>query len=170
MIDDEIPKPDLIPRELPWSRECFVCGSENALGLQLRARVEGDLVVLDHVTGAGHQGWQGILHGGVTTALADEVMTWAAILACRRACVSAEISVRMLRQIGLGVRLRVEGLAEPGARRRLVRTSARILDEDGVPLATATGKYMPPPGQRLDLDSAGFTFEPSTQWVADLLR
>ena len=170
MDPEESRREDWPVRRLPWSRDCFVCGAANPQGLRLRARVEGENIVLEHTTRDEDQGWQGVVHGGVTTALVDEVMTWAAILACGRPCVAAEVTVRMLRPIGLGARLRVEGTAEPGARPRLVRTSARVLDEQGETLATATGKYMRPAGITLDLSSAGFVFDDETRWVEELLR
>jgi len=136
---------------LPWTRGCFVCGEDNARGLQLRSRRSGEKVVLEYTPRPEEQGWREILHGGIAMAVQDEVMTWAAILRSRCACVAAELSTRLRRPITIGQTLRVEGWVEPGSRPRLLRTSARILDEQGEELATARGKYMPRPEQDLPL-------------------
>jgi acyl-coenzyme A thioesterase PaaI-like protein len=153
-------------RELPWTRGCFVCGAGNPHGLQRRSRLEGDRVVLEHTTRSEDQGWEGIVHGGVTVALLDEVMTWAAILEIRRAVVAAELTTRLRLPIGVGVPLRVEGEVAPGSKPRLVRATAQILDPQGQVLASASGKYMP--GGALDLD-AGFVDGPAFSWLREHL-
>jgi uncharacterized protein (TIGR00369 family) len=60
----------------PSSRSCFICGRENPLGL--KARWESDraanearshLVIPEHFNG-----YPGVVHGGILTALLDEAM------------------------------------------------------------------------------------------------
>jgi acyl-coenzyme A thioesterase PaaI-like protein len=136
---------------LPRTRGCFVCGEDNPRGLQLRSRRSGEKVVLEYCPRPEEQGWGDILHGGIAMAVQDEVMTWAAILHSRSACVSAELSTRMRHPIPIGQPVRVEGWVEPGSRPRLIRTAARILDAEGQELATARGKYMPRPASALPL-------------------
>ena len=53
---------------------CFGCGRDNPLGLGLRMRLEGETVVADFTPAAHHEGWRGILHGGIICALLYEVM------------------------------------------------------------------------------------------------
>jgi acyl-coenzyme A thioesterase PaaI-like protein len=69
-------------------------------------------------------------------------MTWAAILAARRACVAAELSVRFRRPIAVGQPLRIEGTVAQ-RRSRLLRTTGVIRDTTGAARLTATGKYVP---------------------------
>lgn len=133
------PIPDGI---LPWTRSCFVCGEANPHGLRLKARHERGLVVLRYVPRDADRGWRERVHGGVATTLLDEVMTWAAILHTRRACVAAEFGVRLQQPIVVGQPLQVAASVDRGAR-RLVVASARICNAAGDTLFTATGKYMP---------------------------
>jgi acyl-coenzyme A thioesterase PaaI-like protein len=144
---------------LPWTRSCFVCGQDNPHGLRLRSRVEGDSVVLDYTTREADLGWRHIVHGGIAMTLVDEVMTWAAMLAVRRACVAAEMTSRLKKPIRVGERLRVEGAAVE-RKPRLILTEARILDEHGDVRVTATGKYVPMPDDQFPLCSTDFVVNP----------
>ncbi len=127
---------------LPWTRSCFVCGEANPHGLRLKSRHEQGLVVIRYAPRDADRGWKEIVHGGIATTVVDEVMTWAAILYARRACVAAELSVRMLRPITVGQRLRFEGDVAAG-KARLIQTRGRILDEAGTVFFEATGKFVP---------------------------
>lgn len=126
---------------LPWTHSCFVCGQDNPHGLKLRARREGDRVVLDHEVRFEDSGWKGVMHGGLTMTLMDEVMTWAAILRSGTGCVSAEFTARLRKPIRAAERLRVEGWAGE-LRRRVMVVEGRVLSASGEVLSEATGKYV----------------------------
>jgi uncharacterized protein (TIGR00369 family) len=140
---------------LPWSRSCFVCGEANPRGLHVRSRVEQGIVVLDYTTQESDLGWRHAVHGGMTMTLLDEVMTWAAMLAARRACVAAEVSVRFKRPVRVGQSLRVEGRIRD-VHGRLVLTDGFARDTDGRTLAAAKGKYMPMTGEQYRLCAEDF--------------
>jgi len=144
---------------LPWTRTCFVCGEDNPHGLQGRSRVEGDRVVLTHVTRAADLGYRHLVHGGIAMTLLDEVMTWAAILTLKRACVAAELTVRLRQPILEGQSIRVEGSIFK-AKSRLVETEGRIVDDGQIVLATAVGKYVAMPGEGLHLCLKDFVESP----------
>lgn len=129
---------------LPWTKSCFICGEENAHGLRLRSRIEGDRVVLEHLTREEDVGWRHLVHGGLLMTLLDEVMTWAAILTFRDVSVAAELTVRLKAPVPVGRKIRAEGWTGT-AKARLVATEGRLVDDTGVLLATATGKYMAMP-------------------------
>jgi uncharacterized protein (TIGR00369 family) len=140
---------------LPWTLSCFVCGERNPNGLRARSRIEGDRVVLTHVTRESDVGYRHLVHGGISMTLLDEVMTWAAILTFRKAVVAAEMTTRLKQPVRAGQRIRVEGwIAE--ARSRRVVTAGRIVDETGVELAMAEGKYVPMPAGGLHLCASDF--------------
>ena len=142
---------------LPWTKSCFVCGEDNPHGLQLRSRIEDDRVVLDYTPRDRDRGWMHIVHGGITITLMDEVMTWAAMLAVRGACVAAELTSRLKRPVEVGQALRVEGLVTE-TRSRVVLTEGCILDDHGQVLASATGKYMRMPPDKARLCEDDFTW------------
>lgn len=131
---------------LPWTRTCFVCGVDNPHGLRGRSRVEGDRVVLAHKTRVADLGYRHLVHGGISMTLLDEVMTWAAILTFKGACVAAELTVRLRQPIQAGQLIRAEGWIIR-AKSRLVEAEGRIVDEGEKVLATAAGKYVPMPGE-----------------------
>lgn len=133
---------------LPWTKTCFVCGEANPHGLKGRSCIEGDRVVLTHVTREADLGYRHLVHGGISMTLLDEVMTWAAILTFKSACVAAELTTRLQQPVGVGQTIRVEGWIVR-ARSRLVETEGRIVDGRQTVLATAVGKYIPmPAGER----------------------
>ena len=67
---DRITELDKI-REYP---NCFGCGKSNPCGLQLTFRHQGDALVTDFTPGGTHEGWPGIVHGGIISTLLYEVM------------------------------------------------------------------------------------------------
>ena len=59
------------PRPHP---NCFGCGDENPHGLQLEMTIEDGELSADFTPAPHHQGWPGMVHGGVISALLYEVM------------------------------------------------------------------------------------------------
>ncbi len=53
---------------------CFGCGDSNPIGLRLKYRREGDRLRTEFMPGDDHQGWPGIVHGGIIASLLYEVM------------------------------------------------------------------------------------------------
>ncbi len=153
---------------LPWTKSCFVCGEANPHGLRLQSRYEAGRVVLDYTTREADLGWRDTVHGGIACTVLDEVMTWAAIIALRKACVSAEMNVRWKKPISKGKRIRVIGDIED-ARSRIVLTKGAILNEDGDELASASGKYMPMRADQFALCAEDFVRDPSSIDAADIL-
>ncbi len=60
--------------ELQAYPNCFGCGPNNPVGLQLTYRFQGDALVTDFMPGGTHEGWPGIVHGGILATLLYEVM------------------------------------------------------------------------------------------------
>jgi acyl-coenzyme A thioesterase PaaI-like protein len=133
---------------LPWSRSCFVCGEANPQGLHARIYKVGDIVEMEFVPRQELVGWSNVVHGGLIGTVLDEVMTWAAIVGGRRGYFAADYTVRMKKSLAPEtaclVRARVNG-----RRRMIVDTEGWVEDQSGSVVATATGKYMPVPPERL---------------------
>lgn len=99
---------------------CFICGKDNPVGLQAsflidpeKRRAETTVLIAEHF-----QGWQGITHGGIISALLDEI--------CAQACmgtglqvVTSEIKLRYRAPVPTGSTIRVIGEVT-GERKRLV--------------------------------------------------
>ena len=114
---------------------------------------------MEYTTRESDLGYRHIVHGGIATTLIDEVMTWAAILGARQACVAAEMTTRLRRPIVVGQKLRVEGRVT-GGKRRLLITEGVVLDEQGQALVTASGKYMPMSAEDATLCADDFVADP----------
>ncbi|MGH2499141.1 MAG: PaaI family thioesterase [Candidatus Limnocylindria bacterium] len=56
---------------------CFACGRRNPAGLQLDFDVSANRATARYTGLQRHQGYDGMLHGGVVAALLDETMGWA---------------------------------------------------------------------------------------------
>lgn len=139
------PDPAAARRLLPWSRSCFVCGQDNPRGLNARAYRDGELVELPFVARREFAGWSEVVHGGLIATVLDEVMTWAALLASRRPCFAAELTVRLKRPLAPETTCRAVGRLA-AARRRIFETEAWLRDAAGTVYAQASGRYLPVPG------------------------
>jgi acyl-coenzyme A thioesterase PaaI-like protein len=116
----------------PNSSTCFVCGVDNRHGLQLSFyetgpdTVETTVVLPEHL-----QGYPGTAHGGVVTALLDEITLRAAVIGQpEHLMVTGKIDVRFRQSVPTGVPLRVVGtLVE--RKRRAARARGQVLLPDG---------------------------------------
>jgi acyl-coenzyme A thioesterase PaaI-like protein len=64
--------------EGPGTRHyCFGCGALNPHGLKLDFRIEGKRAVAEFQPRAEHQGYPGLVHGGLIATALDEAMGWA---------------------------------------------------------------------------------------------
>jgi uncharacterized protein (TIGR00369 family) len=120
---------------------CFGCGDLNPIGLHLRFATGPDGVRAAFVPTAWHQGFQGIVHGGIVTSLLDEAMAWATAHAGYWA-VTGELRVRYRRPLSVGDRTTVSARIT-GVRGKIVTTTAElVLDRDGSRVATATATFV----------------------------
>jgi HAD superfamily hydrolase (TIGR01509 family) len=69
----EIPKSDTECT----ARLCFACSQENPIGLKLKPVHDGEKVTAEFTAGKFHQGWNGVVHGGILYTLLDEVNAYA---------------------------------------------------------------------------------------------
>jgi HAD superfamily hydrolase (TIGR01509 family) len=59
------------------ARLCFACSPENPIGLKLKPIHDGEKVTAEFTAGKFHQGWNGVVHGGILYTLLDEVNAYA---------------------------------------------------------------------------------------------
>jgi acyl-coenzyme A thioesterase PaaI-like protein len=60
-------------------QRCFVCGQRNPSGLHAVYRQEGDRIVTEFTGHEVHEGYPGVVHGGLLATLLDETMGRAAL-------------------------------------------------------------------------------------------
>ncbi len=128
-------------KKQPNSRYCLLCGMENPIGLQLAFYDQEDGQVTARFTpGEEHQGYPGVLHGGIICALLDETIgrtlvrhdIWA---------MTIDLQVRFRQPVPLGQELTVVG--------EMVRLRSRTMEgrgevrlADGTVAATAEARYI----------------------------
>ncbi|MEZ4530414.1 MAG: PaaI family thioesterase [Thermomicrobiales bacterium] len=121
---------------------CFGCGAGNPWGLHLIFFAEPDGSVFSHWTPqVNHQGYDGMVHGGIISTVFDEVMAWAVTNAGIWA-VTGRLSTTYRKPVEVGVPTIAR--AELGAiTTRTADVSATISREsDGLLLAEATGLFI----------------------------
>jgi uncharacterized protein (TIGR00369 family) len=119
---------------------CFGCGERNPIGLKLAFFREGEAVEAEFIPCPHHEGYVGMVHGGIIGALLDEAMSWA-VIAGGRLAVTAQMTLRFRRPVRVGEPVRVRGeVADDGG--RTVQARAVLLDSDGAVLAEASGTYV----------------------------
>lgn len=145
------PLPDLgSMQRLPGSTGCIICGRDNPVGMNARFHHDGENV-WTQVTPAEHfQGFNGILHGGLISALLDDVM-WYACYTKGLFTLTGELTVRFKRPITTGQPIIARGQVE-NRRGRVILTRGEVRDAAGTILAEATAKFIEAPeGMRAEL-------------------
>ena len=123
---------------------CFCCGADNEKGLHLAitypvpGAAETTLVVPDWFSG-----WRDLTHGGLLSTILDEIMAHACIGmgGPTKAAVTAEITVRFVKPVQTGSRIRVTGRVTE-VKGRIIRTEGHLFGADGEPAATATARFV----------------------------
>lgn len=118
---------------------CFACSPKNPIGLKLQFFMEGDTCKASFVGGPEHQGWAGLIHGGLIATLLDEVMAqW--LWKNGITAMTAEMTTRFKKAVPVDQELTLEGylLSDRG---RLVELGGRIVLPGGEVAAEATSKF-----------------------------
>ncbi len=123
------------------NQRCYVCGKENPAGLAVAFAIDKEArsITADFTPAALHQGYEGIVHGGILSALLDEAMVKLAF-SLGIPAVTAEMTVKFKSPCAPGEELRVSGrlLNET---RRLIEAEAKI-ERGSVVIAEAKGKLL----------------------------
>ena len=126
--------------ELVDDAYCFVCGKKNPIGLKLRFETVNGEHVTEFTPGPEHQGWAGITHGGILSAVADEVMARLVWMEGLHA-VTAEMTIRFKHPARIGVSLRAAGRIEAESG-RTINCKAIIQERGGRLIAEASARML----------------------------
>lgn len=144
----------------PNSRHCFVCGLANPFGLQLRFyRTGAGEVTAEYNVPEQYQGFPGVVHGGITAAMLDEVAARAHMDSDPpRFMYTARLEIKYRQNVPVGQTLRLVGRAGK-SKGRTATSSARIYGPDGGLLAEAEALLIDVPQEvmgEVDLESLGW--------------
>ena len=125
------------------SDRCFACGTHHPHGLRLRFVQDGEEAVSAvWRTDAAWQGFEGVIHGGIVTAVLDESMSHA-VAAGGVPALTCELRVRLHHHVGPFEELKVRGWVVERHRRRIA-AEATLKDGDGVERAHAWAVFLTP--------------------------
>ncbi len=88
---------------------CFFCGTDNHLGLKMKFYTDGKKVYSSTTIPAHLCGWNNLAHGGVVTALLDEIMSWSSSYLLKKIILTKTITVDFIKPVMIGDDLIVEG-------------------------------------------------------------
>lgn len=127
---------------LPTYQGCLVCGQKvvNPHTLNLRFKVTENGVMTPFTAQIEQEGYRGIVHGGIITAILDETIGWAVAVARRKYFVTGEITVRFIHPLPVGRPVFVYGWATEH-KKRYSEAEGEIVDREGIQYARAVGKF-----------------------------
>jgi uncharacterized protein (TIGR00369 family) len=127
--------------QLRDNQGCYVCGRKNPSGLGVVFQIDkaARSIRASFTPTAAHQGFEGIIHGGILSALIDEAMGKLAF-SLGIPAVTAEITVKFKSPASPGEELSIRGKITQETR-RLIQAEAKI-ERGLVVIAEATGKLL----------------------------
>jgi acyl-coenzyme A thioesterase PaaI-like protein len=127
---------------LPTYDMCYVCGHKNPNGLQLRFYVEGEAVKTEFSPKANQLGYPGVVHGGIISAIMDEVMGWPMSVLRGRLGMTTQLQIRFLKPVKFGQTYLISAFTVD-AERRLWKGRGEWRDPQGTLYVEGLGTYMP---------------------------
>lgn len=119
------------------ANRCFVCGSDNPIGLKLRFARQGEGVRAEFTPSDLHVGYEQVVHGGIIAALIDDALANIWFVRGQEA-LTAKIEVRFREEVRPGERLVIS--AHPtGAKAGLMTGRVEVARADGTIVAEGSG-------------------------------
>jgi acyl-coenzyme A thioesterase PaaI-like protein len=133
-------------------QRCFACGQHNPYGLHMLFRLENNTVVSDFRPQQEHQGFPGIIHGGIVAAILDEALNRTTMLTEHPTwTMTGKLEIRYRRYVPYGPLLRVRATLDK-QRGRMAQASGVLTsaDDESVVLAEGQGTFMALTSETLD--------------------
>jgi uncharacterized protein (TIGR00369 family) len=120
---------------------CFVCGSKSTEGLKIKfEHIQGGKSEARYAFEPRHQGYDGVVHGGILAAVLDDSMAHA-VMALGLMPITTEMRIRFKKPIAVGEEVLFEGQVEKVGR-RMVEAKAVGIGPDGEVKVEAEGKFL----------------------------
>ncbi|HEX3032784.1 MAG TPA: PaaI family thioesterase, partial [Bacillota bacterium] len=124
---------------------CFACGKANPIGLRMEFFQDGEFYKSVWTPTENFQGYPGILHGGITCSLLDEIMGRFLYMEGLVAP-TVELNVRYKTAVPIGQPVTLSSWVIE-RKKRLVIMGGRLTLEDGTVAAEADAKFIIAKGQ-----------------------
>ena len=123
------------------THNCFACGPANSSGLQMPFFTD-DKRVYSWITVPKHMGgWNNIAHGGIVSAILDEIMGWAGIYLLEQITLTKTMTIDFIKAVIVGEQLRVEGWVRERVAKREARLSSIMYNTSDEICAKAEGIF-----------------------------
>ena len=121
--------------------QCFVCGPNNPLGMQIKFRIEAGLCKAEYTPPPEYCGYTGVTHGGILFSLLDDVMANYLYLQGERA-MTGNCEIKFRETAATGHLLLLEG-EQLQRKRSLAKMRGRAIDAaSGNVVAEATATFV----------------------------
>jgi acyl-coenzyme A thioesterase PaaI-like protein len=152
-------------KKQPNSRNCFICGLENPVGLKLKIyEIEEGVIETTFIAPDHFQGYPGVLHGGIVASILDEISGRALMgdPESPRFMFTGKLEVKYRKNVPIGKPLHIIGKAI-NKKGRLGEGWAGIYNEYNELLAEATTLLIDVPSDVLaknEIDNLGWRIYP----------
>ena len=122
-------------------KNCFVCGKDNPIGLNITFFKDQDKVRAEFIPESKHQGFKEIVHGGILFSILDEIMGRTAVIAKGVMTMTVEINIKYRKKALVGEKIIfiAQMTKDLG---RMIEAQAEARSEDGTLLIEAKGKFI----------------------------
>ncbi len=117
---------------------CFGCGKNNPIGMKLNFIKDGEAISAEFTPDKMHQGWPGLLHGGIVMTLLDEAMSNIAY-ATGKTTLTARMEVTWRQPVKVAETLVVTAWITR-QRKKIIETAGKVTLKDGTIIAESTAK------------------------------
>ena len=123
------------------THNCFACSPANPSGLRMTF-FTNDKRIYSWVTVPEHMGgWNNIAHGGIVSAILDEIMGWAGIYLLEQITLTKTMTVDFVKAVNVGEQLRVEGWVQEKIAKREAKLGSIMYNPSGEICAKSEGIF-----------------------------
>ena len=121
-------------------KDGYVCGQDNPIGLKVKVFKENEIVQAEFMPLSYHQGYKGVVHGGILFSIMDEVMSKAAMAAKGIMTLTIEINIKYRKKAKIGNKIIFYAKMTKDSN-RVIETEGKAFSENGECLVEAEGKF-----------------------------
>jgi len=126
---------------LPGYKHCFVCGRDNHFGLNITFFKDKNEVRAEFIPESKHQGFKGIVHGGILFSILDEIMGRTAVITKEIMTLTVEINIKYRKKAKIGEKIIFTAHMTKDLG-RMIEAQGQACKEDGTLLIEAKGRFI----------------------------
>ncbi|MEA1940344.1 MAG: PaaI family thioesterase [Candidatus Caldatribacteriota bacterium] len=122
-------------------KNSYVCGKENPIGLKIKLFKDKNKIKAEFIPESKHEGYIGIVHGGILFSIMDEIMSRTAMETKGVMTLTVEINIKYRKRVKIGEKIifSAEMTKDLG---KMIETEAQAYSENETLLVEAKGKFI----------------------------